>query len=1519
MRLFPACLLTLSLCLLPLAAAPAAPDWVADAGNSKWIVYGGEKGVAEENGLYAMPGGEGAPVGAERGGVACAQSLRPDGKPGYFYIKADAWNDFRVWQGDHDLLLTLRYWDGAPGQFLISYDSSDPRVRLDPNPPGAWRRPEAYPESVKLAGTKTWKTLTVRLELAMFDKGDNGGDMRLDPLCADFALAGAAVTRVPRQAEPVVVTQNLRVEKTTGFESFGPGARFAGTFAQQADEPIVMEAELATSLALRDGHTPGADPQASGGGYIHYVASGAWKFTVKTPGKYNAWERASFPWAGGWNHTETMDGKQSVNSLDSTKQEDGWKWVKAGTYDLSAGPHSFQLSYEAGARLDVIVLSRSDQPPDVATLGSSYVGPTAGEIWTAPVKPFDVAQWQAVHLDVAGKTAAVTEEYSTDGGKSWTGFTPGGTGVSPVSAIKPAGGGADTLQFHLKIAGVPGQALPFFTGGTVNYVAGPHNVRYLENARVRIGIDPYGVASVYDKRAGRSVAVAPETHDALIMLVTKPAGNAPTTTMDLYSATLDDFSIGGTADTPVLTMKHSLPNGIALTSTVKLLPSGQSEWQLKIDNHSSVEVCEVRYPVITGVALGDPTNDWIMVPKCWGQVWKNPGADHLLTYWGTSMRWMQLWDNQSGLYLGIEDPKFEDWAFVYGGDRSGGITMAAHQRILARAGGSWQSGVYRYAVTGGDWHDGGDIYRAYVASALKPCEHPAHVQWLLDAWVNQASNDAPFIGWDMVITPYDPIPGANQYLVAANRQMMDGMDAGYCGLFPYPAVGWGTTREFSQKLGILRALGGMYTPYHNNHLYTPAFGHYKRIGVFPKAELPKDCPQPDDDWYHRGASYAYDGSYEHGETDYFGEYDMGMGSQEWRDWMYDWTQRYLTWGADGMYYDQFNMIYPNGRLYPDFETYGCWAPGIVRNFSKMVHDSRARDLYYTSSGEFCCDVYGQWEDMGMGSGVWNRDDLWYYCNPHDLLIDGGWNGGLRDEFGGYERERFIWQTGARFEQMVGPKQNGDQWRLNLLGLRTAVKSLIYDSAATFRDTVGLTITGADGKTLGPQQFMSGQFESGPFRGQCGRWFLFKKDYQRAAVINFINMPTVAGAMVSFSTKETGPIKSAVCWTMDGKKYVVPGKQQGDVYNFPLPESECSTMVLVGTPPREIAVISVHSILLRPVVTWNLTGPATFGSRRSVALTVTNCNPIPMYGTATMRLPAGWPAAAPVKFGPLAPGESADLQVPFTVGEHATKGRVDIWCDVNMTYGPTFSTYSFITVNDPVLIDFRGNPGDYYVWLKNLSTQPVTGTVALSAPAPLQVSCAPTFGVTPESEAKIPVTVTGRDGLKQISEMLARVTIGGKTTEVVRGVMPSVDNGDFEADGAGDGEPDWWMARKVRDDWAYERKHLSTDAHGGKYCLQVDPPQEGEKFIRVYPVNGCLAPHTKYKVSVWIKAEQPRGVYLYVNGLTVGANQTTPEWKQFTADLTTGADPTTGGWEGLWAYNESPGKAWFDDIVIQEEK
>lgn len=1201
------------------AATP--PEWLQGGQSSQYLVTK-PGGAFEESGIAfrrEKDAAEGAIKADTVAAIPCARSIRQDGSTGYFYLVTGPWTAFSAWLGDDDVLLTVRYYDGAPGTLVIKYDSSDPRVKCDPYPAGMWRTPDTCPQGVTLDGSKTWKTFTTRLSYAYFAKRLHGADLRLDANTADFALAGVGLTRVPKGAAAgVLIKQELRVERAQGLNAEGKTACFRGVFTQHGDAPILLEGELATSLSLQEGHSPGLDPAASGGAYIHYVESAVWQFTVATPGTYSVWERAYFPWKGGWNHNEGLDGKESTVTDGTRTPEEGWQWVKTGAYPLNVGQHTLSLSYHGGARLDAIVLSRSETMPDLTVLENAYAGPTRGEIWTTPVKPFDVAQWRSVGFTFGGKPGAVTCEYSTNG-TAWTPFDP----AQDLSAIATVGRGCDSLQFHLVVQGT---SPVLFAGGTLSYLAGPRNVKVVENDRLRLEMDPYGVKTIFDKKAGKAVSCAASLHDALAMVVTKKPGASPTASADLYNSVLEKVETGGTAGTPVLTMRHLLANGMSLITTVTLRPDGQTEWQLTIENPTDLEVAEIRFPVLSGVSLGgNAADDWMFVAKSWGQVWQNPAAQRLSTEWGPSMRWMALWDGSQGLYYGIEDSKLDDYAFVFGGDSSGGTTLAATQRILCKPRSTWTSGIYRIAATGPDWHEGADIYRAYTAKTLKRPTPPAWLKWSIDGWIHQHSELAPQWGWDM-ISPDQASP-----LMAANRQMTDGADSGYCGLYPYPSMAWGSIQEFVQKLAVRRALGGIYMPYHNFHLWSPGYGHYPRIGSFPKSRLPKGVPVPDDAWYAKVATYGYDGTYPRTERDGFQQLGMAMGSQEWRNWLAYWTDAYLGWGADGMYYDQFNTIYPNGALYADFpDTYGSWTRATLDTISRLQTASRSKNPYYASSGEFCNDIYGQVLDLHMTSAVFNRLDFYRYCNPDHLLIDGAWNGGLTGEFGGDERCRFIWQVGARFESLPPD--------VRLTALRRAVKSLLYD--AQFMDTVGLTLS-AGGKGLGPDYTFARGCQNAPFRGTIGRWFRYTKDGQSGAVVNVINVPVRTDAMVTLDVKEMGPIAAAYAWTLEGQLLPVRGTQQGDTYTFPVPASECSSVVLAKR--------------LAPVVRWEIEPAMTPGTPRPLTLCLVNINAAPLSGVATLRLPKGWKAPAAVSFGPIASGSTLTFALPvaklFSLARH----------------------------------------------------------------------------------------------------------------------------------------------------------------------------------------------------------------------------------------------------------------------------
>ena len=96
----------------------------------------------------------------------------------------------------------------------------------------------------------------------------------------------------------------------------------------------------------------------------------------------------------------------------------------------------------------------------------------------------------------------------------------------------------------------------------------------------------------------------------------------------------------------------------------------------------------------------------------------------------------------------------------------------------------------------------------------------------------------------------------------------------------------------------------------------------------------------------------------------------------------------------------------------------------------------------------------------------------------------------------------------------------------------------------------------------------------------------------------------------------------------------------------------------------------------------------------MTLELTNPNAEPLSGAAAFRLPSGWTAPAAVPFGPIQPGQSQNIALMLAVPANAAKGRTDIWCDIATPAG-NFSAYNLLVVNDPVVADFRGNPGSYH--------------------------------------------------------------------------------------------------------------------------------------------------------------------------------------------------------------------------------
>ena len=458
------------------------------------------------------------------------------------------------------------------------------------------------------------------------------------------------------------------------------------------------------------------------------------------------------------------------------------------------------------------------------------------------------------------------------------------------------------------------------------------------------------------------------------------------------------------------------------------------------------------------------------------------------------------------------------------------------------------------------------------------------------------------------------------------------------------------------------------------------------------------------------------------------------------------------------------------------------------------------------------------------------------------------------------------------------------------------------------DMVGLTIRGSSGKVITSDECSMYT----PCSGVTGRWFLFKRNGQAGAIINVINAiesddkkkssSSLKGATISLNTKLFGPVKQAMAWPLNGKPFVIHGKQEGNIYTFPIPETELSSVVL--------------SKSLRPVVEWMLDPVATAGGNKIVSLKITNVNAVPLSGTVTLRLPEGWNKVESTAFGPIASGATVELAIPFNIPDRrSVRGRFDVWCDIKSDAG-SFSAYNLLVVNDAVLTDFRGMPGNYYIWLKNLTKKEYDGTLKVNAPAPLTVSALDSFTLSPLAEINLPITVDGQERLREISEMMASISVAGLKLERVHAAIPAIPNGDFETDSAGDMKPDWWMCRTKNAKYSYDKIHLSTDAHSGRYSLLLYPSGKND-YTSAYPLNSVLKPNTKYRASAWIKAEATDSIYIQLPGKKLGKGQTGPEWRRFEHEFTTGAKPWTCLRLEQAIINGSSEPALFDDIAVEE--
>lgn len=1423
-------------------------------------------------------------------GEGALQRVEVDDRAGYTNFGAGSFLYGDVTAKSSHIRLEIDLHDGGfKGNIYVPYDSSDDTVLAEARYPGAWKG-----SVLKLDGKDAWTTVTLEWTDARLAKRCNGHDFRFE-MSRDkqVVIAAIRVVELPPVAPPVrPVRMPLSAVKSEGVVADGEVLRLPGKFAQENDTDIVMNAADATILQMQAGRTPGADGAPAGKRYIHFVQQATYRFTVKTPGVYQLWERAWFPVKGSWNHHENVDGKQAFAVIDSpnTLEANRWHWIKAGLYTLAAGEHALSFDYQGGARLDRLVFSpNADEPP--AKDGGSpsrNIGPAKGFIETADAAPMDVAQWLAWQGDLDARGGTLTMELSADGGATWF---PAPADKS-LQGVKVAGGGKDKLRARVTFASAPDGSSPIVQGLAAQYLPGAHDQMTLANDELAITVGPVGARALRAPKLDTDFLFG-GVEAPLFQLLLKPKGNAAPNWVPSTAAAVTGREVKGNT----LTQHFRFPNGIDVTCTVALT-GADSRWGIAIQNGSTLEVAAVQYPMFQGIRVGaDCADDTLIIPSFWRQLVRNPSAWNSAPIRELAMHWTYLYDDKAGLYLGDHNWPMHDLTIFSTRNDPSTLNYGFLREYLVAPGTTVTAADTVVAVRpGGGWHAGADIYRAAMKGRIQPPATPAWTR-RMDGWCVAPSNDFSSDGYASIAATEDrALERGLGYYMGGNRAQIDGPQE-YVGMWPTYCPAYGNLREFQDVLREVRESGGHTNWYFNWQLLSPAriVGRTRIAGLIPRAwvEHPvqwftlEDYQKTALRWYTWGeAQIGVD-------TD---ELVQCVGSTTWQQHHFnrtaDWVKLY---GADGMYYDQLSCVNNLcGSLEHGHNDYGVWGLSTATDLGHITTEMRKVNPHFITSGEGCNDLIGQAVTFHMTSGVWNRLELFRYCFPDQLLLDGGWNSGA---WQGDNRWRFIWMCGARFEGLLDtPYCN------QLQALRRKVSQLIYP--ARFMDTVGLTLTQGTLPVANPPKMIDSGVETAPLTGPQAKWFLLNAP-SKGAVINVIQeQPANADALpppltVSVPTAEFGPVKVAWVLHLDGKVERLQGEEKDGRYTFNLmPESACTVLLVNQVGPQ--------------IVNLDLPFAAAPGAKMSGVATFTHFGATPAKVSLRWAAPAGWTGTADAV--ELQPGETKSAPVTLTLPANAAPNRYDLTL-ITEADGAKGEYPHWVTASSALWVRLtRDAKGPVKATVFNRSDKPLIGTLTFTLPKGVTVDkAAQPFTAPAWGKTELTVTLKGLEPLQEPVHLVATATAGKETTRRSLMLYPPAPNGQFENDSAGDNHPDYWFVWGTGDERKFNAQAtLDTKApYLGKSCLRLGPHPEPGKFVWVNPIVSTFEVGKKYHVCVAVRTstddDKP---YIQVNTLRLSGG-VPDKWT-----LLQGTFTCTSSNAHIQLCNTGRNPVWFDALTIE---
>ncbi|MHB1457409.1 MAG: hypothetical protein ACYC0V_10895, partial [Armatimonadota bacterium] len=152
-----------------------------------------------------------------------------------------------------------------------------------------------------------------------------------------------------------------------------------------------------------------------------------------------------------------------------------------------------------------------------------------------------------------------------------------------------------------------------------------------------------------------------------------------------------------------------------------------------VDGSSLVD--KIRLPVLKGISLDNTDDDWFSYPHTLGTRFRvngfKPGIKLEDPYPGFMyMQWLDLYDDNNGVYLGCLDDYGYSKSLFIGRDNDGKSLMGVSFTgcWIAKKGDSWTTPWVQIVSHKGDWRAGADIYREFAQKAFGPINLPEKVK-----------------------------------------------------------------------------------------------------------------------------------------------------------------------------------------------------------------------------------------------------------------------------------------------------------------------------------------------------------------------------------------------------------------------------------------------------------------------------------------------------------------------------------------------------------------------------------------------------------------------------------------------------------------------------------------------------------------------------------------------------------------------------------------------------------------------